>query len=88
MSVQRASLRNGTIALLLAVGGIYSVTSFTVAHRTHEMGVRIALGARSGDIVLMVLGQELRPAAAGVVVGLVAARTLDRALSSLLLAWG
>ena len=88
MSVQRASLRNGTIALLLAVGGIYSATSFTVAHRTHEMGVRIALGARSGDIVLMVLGQELRPAAAGVVVGLVAARTLDRALSSLLFGVG
>lgn len=78
----------GTIALLLAVGGIYSVNSFTVARRTHEMGVRIALGARPGDIVLMVLSQELRPAAAGIVVGLVAARTLDRALSSLLFGVG
>jgi putative ABC transport system permease protein len=78
----------GLLALLLAAGGVYSVTSFTVSRRVHEMGVRIALGARPMDIVLMVLVQELWPSVAGVAVGLVAARALDHALASLLFGVG
>ena len=57
--------------LLLAVSGLYSVIAFFVALRTNEFGIRVALGARSADIVRMVLGQALRLAAVGLVVGFV-----------------
>ncbi|MDQ3071215.1 MAG: ABC transporter permease [Acidobacteriota bacterium] len=61
----------GVVALLLAVSGLYSVIAFFVALRTSEFGIRVALGARSADIVQMVLGQALRLAAAGLAVGAV-----------------
>jgi predicted permease len=61
----------GIVALLLAVSGLYSVVAFFVALRTGEFGIRVALGARSADIVRMVLGQALRLAAVGLAVGAV-----------------
>jgi predicted lysophospholipase L1 biosynthesis ABC-type transport system permease subunit len=70
MTAQAAS-GLGMVALLLAVSGLYSVIAFFVALRTNEFGIRVALGARSADIVRMVLGQALRLAAVGLVVGAV-----------------
>jgi ABC-type antimicrobial peptide transport system permease subunit len=61
----------GIVALLLAISGLYSVIAFFVALRTNEFGIRVALGARSADIVRMVLGQALRLAAVGLAVGAV-----------------
>ena len=61
----------GIAALLLAVSGLYSVIAFFVALRTSEFGIRVALGARSADIVRMVLGQALRLAGLGLALGAV-----------------
>jgi predicted permease len=71
-------------ALLLAVAGIFGVTAYSVAQRTREIGVRIALGARPGDVVGMILEQELRMTFAGVVVGIAAAPLLTRFTQTLL----
>jgi ABC-type antimicrobial peptide transport system permease subunit len=73
-----------TLALLLAAIGIYAVLAYSVARRTHEIGVRIALGARSGDVVRLVLGQGLRVAAIGIVFGVAGSLVLTRFLQSLL----
>jgi ABC-type antimicrobial peptide transport system permease subunit len=61
----------GLVALLLAVSGLYSVIAFFVALRTNEFGIRVALGARSGDIVRMVVGQASRLVLLGLGVGAV-----------------
>jgi predicted permease len=74
----------GTLALLLALVGLYGVISYTVAQRTHEVGVRMALGAQQRTILLMVLSYALRLAMAGVAVGLVGAYFLTRTVSSVL----
>jgi putative ABC transport system permease protein len=71
-------------ATLLASLGIYGVVSYSVAQRTNEMGIRIALGARSGSIARMVLRQGLLPVAAGLAAGVVASVALGRILGSLL----
>jgi hypothetical protein len=70
MTAQAAS-GLGMVALLLAVSGLYSVIAFFVVLRTNEFGIRVALGARSADIVRMVLGQALRLAAVGLAAGAV-----------------
>src|SRR5215831_1790346 len=74
----------GSMALLLGVIGIYGAISYGVSQRTREIGVRIALGAQSRQVQRMFLQQGLVLAAAGVAIGLVAAATLTRSMSSLL----
>ncbi len=72
------------LALVLASIGIYGVMHYAVARRTHEIGIRMALGARKADVVRMVLRQGLLLALGGIAVGLLAARALTGVMASLL----
>jgi putative ABC transport system permease protein len=72
------------IALLLAVTGIYALTSYSVAQRTHEIGIRMALGAGRGDVLKMVVRQSFRTAGVGLAIGLPAALILTKIMSSVL----
>ncbi|HEV2490637.1 MAG TPA: ABC transporter permease [Candidatus Acidoferrales bacterium] len=72
------------LALILAAFGLYGVTAYSVEQRTHEIGVRMALGASSSDIVRMVLGQGLLLASIGIAIGVAGALALTRFLRSLL----
>ena len=72
------------LALLLAGLGIYGVMSYAVSQRTAEIGVRLALGASTGDILAMVVGSGLRLAAAGLALGIALALALSRTLAALL----
>jgi putative ABC transport system permease protein len=72
------------IAMVLAGVGIYGVMSYSVAQRSHEMGIRVALGAQGRDVLNLVVGQGLKLVVAGIAIGLAGAFALTRVISTLL----
>jgi ABC-type antimicrobial peptide transport system permease subunit len=71
----------GLIALVMAAAGLYSVMAYAITQRTQEIGIRMALGAKSGDVVLMMLGQGMLMTLAGLAIGAVAAVAVTRLAS-------
>jgi ABC-type antimicrobial peptide transport system permease subunit len=74
----------GLVALMLAAIGVYGITSYAVAQRTHEIGVRLALGAQLSDVLKLVLGHGLKLTIIGAVLGLFGAFLATRAITSVL----
>jgi len=72
------------LAMVLAAVGIYAVMTYVVSGRTQEIGIRMALGARRGDVVGMVLTQSLRPVLAGLAIGVAGAAGLTRLMTGML----
>jgi putative ABC transport system permease protein len=72
------------LALLLAAIGIYSVLSYSVKRRVQELGIRLALGARIGDVLRMVIVEGMKPTLLGVVLGTVGALAMGHVLASLI----
>ena len=74
----------GFVALMLAAIGVYGITSYAVAQRTHEIGVRLALGAQLSDVLKLVLGHGLKLTIIGAALGLFGAFLATRAITSVL----
>ncbi len=74
----------GLVALMLSAIGIYGITSYTVAQRTHEIGIRMALGAQFGDVLKLVLNHGLKLTIIGAAIGLISAYLATRAITSVL----
>src|SRR6266849_411761 len=74
----------GIVALLLATAGVFGVMAYSVSRRKREIGVRVALGAGSGDVLRMILGQGLRTIFIGVAIGIAGSLALTRTVESLL----
>jgi putative ABC transport system permease protein len=72
------------LALTLAAVGIYGIVAYSVTERTHEIGVRVALGAQRRDVIAMVIGQGMAMTVTGTAVGIAASAALARVMSSLL----
>jgi predicted permease len=74
----------GLLGLVLAAVGIYGMVSFTVVQRTHEVGVRMALGARASDVLAMILRQNMQPVAIGMALGIAISAATSQLLSAML----
>src|ERR1700716_3654216 len=72
------------LALVLSAIGIYGVISYLTGQRTHEIGIRVALGASSSDVLRMVLGEGMKITLIGVAIGLAAALGLTRLIAKLI----
>jgi putative ABC transport system permease protein len=72
----------GILGMMLAAVGLYGVIAFSVARRTHELGLRMALGAKTADVIKMVIQQGMAITLLGVVTGLAGAAVVSRVLSS------
>jgi predicted permease len=78
----------GGLAMLLASIGLFGLMSYSVARRTNEIGIRMALGARAGDVLRLVMSESMRLVAIGVAIGLAVAMAAGRLVSSLLFGLG
>ena len=75
-------MRSPALALILAAVGLYSVVSYTVAQRTNEFGIRMALGAQRGDVLRMVFRSTAASVGGGIVAGVVLSLALNRVITS------